>query len=40
MMQVHEAKEWLGITTQRAFLPLEPAFGQEAEEGWGMAGAA
>jgi len=34
---VREAKERLGITTQRAFLPLEPELGQEAEVDWGTA---
>ena len=34
---VREAKERLGIITQRAFLPLEPDLGQEAEVDWGTA---
>lgn len=34
---VREAKERLGISAQRAFLPLEPELGQEAEVDWGTA---
>ncbi len=34
---VREAKERLGISTIKAFLPLEPDLGQEAEVDWGTA---
>src|SRR6056297_406743 len=34
---VREAKERLGVSTTKAFLPLEPDLGQEAEVDWGTA---